>query len=273
MEAHLDFDEDYHFASHLVSCASSSGSFSSASSSSGPHTPISGRSTPQRRTFSMEHEPLTTPPRLGYELTTPNSTLSGYFPAELKNDFHHLMEYDLSATPCRKGSMQTQPVEFDYAQMFSSLPSQHHSMEPVNADVMGNLHYSHHILSSPFAPGSNMCSNVAECETSSAWTCPSEESMGYLAPLDRHEPASMLSTRSIGINDKRKAHVDKLQLKSAALHQIQRLERAHLKRLKREDEEIYPRVIKSGTHKCPYPDCLNRNAFKRSEHLKRHVDT
>lgn len=272
MEPHIDFDEDYHFASQLVSCASSAGSFSTASTSSGPHTPISGRSTPQRRTLSMEHDSLTSPPRLGYELATPNSALTSYFPSDMKNDFHPLVEYDLSTTPCRKGSMPAQAMEFDYAQMFNSVPPHNQAMEPVNSDVLGNLHYTHHILASPFAPASNMCSNQAECDASSVWCAP-EDSMNYFASLERHDPASLLSNRSLGINDKRRVYVDESQHKSEALHRAQRLQRVHQKRIKREENTVYPRIIKSGTHKCPYRECINRNAFKRSEHLKRHIDT
>ncbi|EMR62452.1 hypothetical protein UCREL1_10630 [Eutypa lata UCREL1] len=117
-----------------------------------------------------------------------------------------------------------------------------------------------------------MCSNQAECDASSVWCAP-EDSMNYFASLERHDPASLLSNRSLGINDKRRVYVDESQHKSEALHRAQRLQRVHQKRIKREENTVYPRIIKSGTHKCPYRECINRNAFKRSEHLKRHIDT
>ncbi|KAK7750785.1 hypothetical protein SLS62_007337 [Diatrype stigma] len=221
--------------------------------------------------LSMTHESLTSPPRLGYDMTTPNSTLTGYYPSDMKNDFHPLVDYDFSATPCRKGSIPAQATEFDYAQMFNSLPPHNQTMEPSNPEVLGNLQYTHHILASPFAPA-NMCSDAPECDASSVWCAP-EDPMGYFTGLDKHEPTSLLSTRSMDVNDKRRVYVDGSQHKSAALHRAQRLQRVKLRRVKREDHQLYPRVIKSGTHKCPYPQCETRNAFKRSEHLKRHVDT
>ena len=268
MEAHLNFDEEYHFASQLMTCASSSsGSFSTASTCSGPHTPVSGRSTPQRRHLSMDHEPLTSPTRTGYELATPNSTMNGYFPHEMKGDFQPMVEYDISTTPCRKGSMQAQPIEFDYAHMFHSLPSQHQGIDPVNSEVLGNVNYPHHILASPFAPGPGMSSNVAECDGSPEWW------IGYFGNMERHDPAAVYSARDMSIMDKRRSHVDESQYKSAALHRAQRLQRSSAKRAKREQDQLFPRVIKSGTHNCPYPECISRKAFKRSEHLKRHIES
>ena len=268
MEAHLDFNEEYHFASQLISCASSSsGSFSTASTCSGPHTPMSGRSTPQRRHLSMDHEALTTPTRMGYELATPNSTLTSYFPSDIKNDFQPLVEYDISATPSRKGSMQGPPLDFDYAQMFNSLPPQNQSIESVHSEPLRHLQYPHHILASPFAPAPSLGSNVVECDGAPEWH------MGYFANAERHDPASMFSPRTLGIVDKRRVHVDESQYKSAVLHRAQHLHRASAKRAKKEQDPSFPRVIKSGTHKCPYPQCLNRKAFKRSEHLKRHIDS
>ena len=202
---------------------------------------------------------------MGYELATPNSTLNGYFPPEIKSDFQPL-EYEISTTPCRKGSMQAQPIEFDYAHMFHSLPPQHQAIDSVNSEVLGNVNYHHHILASPFAPGPGMSSNVAECDGSSEWP------MGYFGNLERHDHAAIYSG-DLGVMDKRRTHVDESQYKSAALHRAQRLQRASAKRAKREQDQLFPRVIKSGTHNCPYPECISRKAFKRSEHLKRHIES
>nr|QHA79231.1 BrlA [Monosporascus eutypoides] len=273
MEIHLDFNEDFHFTDQLVSCASSAGSFSTVSSSSGPHTPASGRSTPQRRKSLMEHDAVISPTGMGFELTPPSTTFSGYLPMDMKDDFHPLIGYNISASPSRRGSIPTQMMEFDYGQMFNTPSSQNSTIESANSQMLGSFYYPEQLLASPFAPVTNICSNSAECEASSVWMCHPEDSMRCADGLEGQDPTSLHSIRNSGFEDKHRVHLDEPQHKSAALHRAQRLHRVQVKREKKEQHQVGPAIIKSGTHKCSYPECVNRKPFKRSEHLKRHVNT
>ncbi|RYP42165.1 hypothetical protein DL767_000530 [Monosporascus sp. MG133] len=164
-------------------------------------------------------------------------------------------------------------MEFDYGQMFNSLSSQNPTIEAANSQMLGSFYYPEQLLASPFAPVTNVCSNSAECEASSVWVCNPEDSMQYTNGLERHDPTSVHFIRNSGFEDKHRVHLDEPQSKSAALHQAQQLHRVQVKRKRREQRQVVPAMIKSGTHKCSYQECINRKPFVRSEHLKRHVGT
>ncbi|KAI1389200.1 uncharacterized protein F4822DRAFT_272599 [Hypoxylon trugodes] len=285
MDMHMDlkvgFGEDFALGNQGLPCASSTGSFSSASTSGSipePFTPTSGRSTPGLRSISMEHEQITYPPPGGYELTPPSSAFGGYFPSEAKADFHRYMDYNsASPSPSRKSSMQSQAVDYEYAPMvpttFPSLSAQNHPLEPAHHQTMGHYSFADYIPSPQYpvsTPGYHMNSAPA-CDTSAMWEWTRESPVSFFGrghPSASPSPSHALSSRDrngltppyLASHGKRRVNVDKVQQKSSAPHRAQQRSGVRIER------------IAAATFKCNYPDC-QKGPFKRQEHLKRHKNT
>ncbi|OTA57915.1 hypothetical protein K449DRAFT_398134 [Hypoxylon sp. EC38] len=281
MNMHMDlkvgFGDDFSLESQALSCASSTGSFSSASTSSSmpePFTPTSGRSTPGLRSISMEHEHVSYPPPGGFELTPPSSAFGGYFPHDAKAEFHRYMDcHSASPSPSRKSSIQTQAMDFDYAPIlpttYPSLPTQEHGLEPTNPQSLGHYSFQEYIPSPQFpvsTPGYHIDSTG--CEASSMWAWTGESPVSFFGrghpsaspspsqPRDRNG----MTPPYLASHSKRRVNVDKVQQKTSAL---QRAQHRHGVRIER---------IAAATFKCNYPNC-QKGPFKRQEHLKRHKNT
>ncbi|KAI0834249.1 hypothetical protein F5Y06DRAFT_289906 [Hypoxylon sp. FL0890] len=279
MDMKVGFGDDFSLESHALSCGSSTGSFSSASTSSSmpePFTPTSGRSTPGLRSISMEHEHVYPPPG-GFELTPPSSAFGGYFPPDAKAEFHRYMDcHSASPSPSRKSSIQTQAMDFDYAPIlpttYASLPNQEHALEPTNHQSLGHYSFQDYIPSPQYpvsTPGYHL--DNSGCEASSMWAWTGESPVSFFGrghPSASPSPGQPLSTRDrngltppyLASHAKRRVNVDKVQQKTSAL---QRAQHRHGVRIER---------IAAATFKCNYPDC-QKGPFKRQEHLKRHKTT
>ncbi|KAI1409959.1 hypothetical protein F5Y13DRAFT_202582 [Hypoxylon sp. FL1857] len=284
MNMHMDlkvgFGDDFSLESQALSCASSTGSFSSASTSSSmpePFTPTSGRSTPGLRSISMEHEHVSYPPPGGFELTPPSSAFGGYFPPDAKAEFHRYMDcHTASPSPSRKSSIQTQSVDFEYAPIlptaYPSLPPQEHILEPANHQTLGHYPFQDYVPSPQYpvsTPGYHLAGT--ECDASSMWAWSGDSPVSFFGrgnPSASPSPSQPLSSRDrngltppyLASHAKRRVNVDKVQQKTSAL---QRAQHRHGVRIER---------IAAATFKCNYPDC-QKGPFKRQEHLKRHKNT
>ncbi|KAI1214386.1 uncharacterized protein F4807DRAFT_126469 [Annulohypoxylon truncatum] len=282
MDMHMDLKvglgEEFSFEGHALSCASSSGSFSSASTSGSmpePFTPTSGRSTPGLRSISMEHEHVAYPAPGGFELTPPSSAFGGYFPPDAKADIHRYMNcHSASPSPSRKSSMQTQVMEFDYPPVlpnaFNSMQAQDHSLDHANHQSLGAYAFTDYIPSPQYpvsTPGYHHLSN-ATCDTSAMWEWGDNSPVSFFGrgnPSASPSPSQPLSRDRHGLtppylssHGKRRLNVDKVQQKTSALQRAQ--QHRHGIRIER---------IAAATFKCNYPNC-QRGPFKRQEHLKRH---
>ncbi|KAI2463851.1 hypothetical protein F4781DRAFT_415217 [Annulohypoxylon bovei var. microspora] len=271
--------EEFSFESQALSCASSNGSFSSASTSSSmpePYTPTSGRSTPGLRSISMDHDHMAYPAPAGFELTPPSSAYGGYFPPDAKADIHRYMDcHSASPSPSRKSSMQTQVMDFDYAPVlptgFASLQHQDHHLEPASHQSLGHYSFADYIASPPFpvsTPGYHHLGSAA-CDTSAMWEWSGDSPVSFFGrghPSASPSPSQPLSARDrhgltppyLSSHGKRRLNVDKVQQKTSALQRAQ--QHRHGIRIER---------IAAATFKCNYPNC-QRGPFKRQEHLKRH---
>ncbi|KAI1769909.1 hypothetical protein F4818DRAFT_456469 [Hypoxylon cercidicola] len=284
MDMHIDlkvgFDEAYNFDNHLP-YSSSTGSFSSASTASSlpePFTPTSGRSTPGLRSVSMEHEHIHYPHSGGFELTPPSSAFGGYYPPDVKADFHRYMDYH-SASPSssRKSSIQTQVMEMEYAPMipntYPPLPAQdHHGLESTGSHPMSHYSFADYVTS-PHYPVSTSTYPVDNtiCASSSQWTWTGDSPVSLfgrghqsaspspsqaLQPRDRNG----LTPSYLASQGRRRMNMDKVQQKTSALHRAQDRSGVRIER------------IAAATFKCNYPNC-QKGPFKRQEHLKRHKVT
>ncbi|KAI1374762.1 hypothetical protein F4677DRAFT_424751 [Hypoxylon crocopeplum] len=272
----VGFGEEFSLEGHGLSCASSTGSFSSASTSSSmpePFTPTSGRSTPGLRSISMEHDSVSYSASGGFELTPPSSAFGGYFPPDAKAEFHRYMNYNsASPSPSRKSSMQTQAMDFDYAPMipsaYPSLSTQDHNLEHANHQHQGHFAFANYITSPPFqvpAPGYPL--ENAPCDASSMWAWTGDSPVSFFgrgnpsaSPSPSQRDRHGLTPPYLASHGKRRVNVDKVQQKTSAL---QRAQHRHGVRIER---------IAAATFKCNYPNC-QKGPFKRQEHLKRHKNT
>jgi hypothetical protein len=273
MEHQLEYDEDYNFGSQSVSCASSAGSFSTASSFTGPHTPTSGRSSPQQGTMSLDIESIHCSTGVGYDLTPPASAFSGYFHSEVKNDIQPLLDYDIAAHQSRKASVATTNMEFDFNDMFGAMPPHSSTIDSTHPHVFGSQGYPDQLSSSPYMPTPSFPLGTTACDISSMWAYAGESSM---SPFDRHDPSALASpTRHLFAgNGRRRLNLDEVQSRTSALQRAQRgTTKLHARKEKRPQDDMWPTVIKykSGAYKCNAPECAGQKTYKRQEHLKRHI--
>lgn len=278
MDLKMGYGDEFSLEGHTLSCSSSSGSFSSASTSSSlpePFTPTSGRSTPGLRSFSMEHDPIAYPASAGFELTPPSSAFGGYFPPDAKADFHRYMDcHSASPSPSRKSSIQTQTMDFDYAYPISSLAAQEgHTLHPSNSQPGGHYSFADYIPSPPFqvATTGYPVDNAA-CDASQMWAWAEESPVTFFGrghhsgspspsqPLSARE-RNGLTPQYLASHGRRRVNIDKIQQKTSALQRAQH--RPGGVRIER---------IAAATFKCNYPGC-QKGPFKRQEHLKRHKNT
>ncbi|KAI2784161.1 hypothetical protein F4815DRAFT_271113 [Daldinia loculata] len=276
----VGFGDEFHLEGQAVSCGSSTGSFSSASTSSSlpePFTPTSGRSTPGIRSLSMDHDAVAYPTPNGFDLTPPSSAFGGYFPQGAKADIHRYMDYNnASPSPSRKSSMQSQSIDFDYAPSLSasypSLSVQEHGLEHPGSHSMGHYSFGEYATPPQFPVSTNAYHlDNSACDASSMWAWTGHSPVSFFArdhPSASPSPSLPLSARErnaltpsyLASHGKRRVSVDKVQQKTSAL---QKAQDRHGVRIER---------IAAATFKCNFPNCP-KGPFKRQEHLKRHKNT
>ncbi|KAI0154407.1 hypothetical protein GGR57DRAFT_512350 [Xylariaceae sp. FL1272] len=301
MDLHMDlrvgFGEDFSFDSQTFPCNSSSGgSFTSASTTSStqdPFTPTSGCSTPGLQPMLMEHEIIASGASSSYGITPPSSAFGGYFPSETKVDLPHGYGYEpLSGTPSRRASVQPHAgsIDFEYAPIMSTpTASQGHPVQSTNSQSFPHYSFGEAITSPPleYPPPSYSLENSA-FEIAPAWPWPNDSPVNL---FEKRESPGPLSLREIPLRERQPAHVyipvpgrrhmydvDHVQQRTTALHRAQG---GRMKRKRTQEAILHmdsygeipiPRCPKGG-HRCPYEICSDRKAFKRQEHLKRHIQT
>ncbi|KAI8958873.1 hypothetical protein F5Y11DRAFT_26080 [Daldinia sp. FL1419] len=276
----VGFGDEFHLEGQAISCASATGSFSSASTGSSmpsePYTPTSGRSTPGIRSLSMGHDAVAYPTPTGFDLTPPSSGYGGYFPPDAKAELHRYMDYhSASPSPSRKSSMQSQSIDFDYAPVlpatYTHLSGQDPSLEHHNSQPMGHYPFGEYTASPQFPVSTNSYHlDNATCDTTSMWPWPGHSPVFFgrgnhsaspspSQPLSARE-RNALTPAYLASHGKRRVSVDKVQQRTSAL---QKAQDRHGVRIER---------IAAATFKCNYPNCP-KGPFKRQEHLKRHKNT
>jgi hypothetical protein len=292
MDLRVDFGgEEYDFGSQPVPCPSSAGSFSTASSAYDPYTPtsISGRSTPQRRSGSLEEfGPVTTcPSSLGYEMTPPGSA---FFSMDVKSEFPFPPPTQCDGLPSTPSTrkhhvLHTQIMDFDGSHVLgSSLGSHGSSIDSANPQSLQHQQFPVYMGQSPFDMSSQTYALDASLyDTPSSWGCqPDNSQMEF---LERNESPSLpMSMRHLPVRDnaylpshgRRRHYLDDVQKRTGALHRAQYGGFMHVKRERSTPrDDVPPGVsrIPKGMFYCDEPGCETRKPFKRSEHLKRHKST
>ncbi|KAI8634281.1 hypothetical protein F5Y19DRAFT_207425 [Xylariaceae sp. FL1651] len=294
MDIHMDlrvgFDEDFSFGGQSLSCSSSSGSFSSAStanSSQDPFTPTSGRSTPGLQPMLMEHDTVACGTSTSFGLTPPASAFGSYFPSDTKAEIPHYLNYEaLSATPSRKASLQTSAMDFECAPMIPTpTTSQNNSLQSANPQSLGHYPFADQLFSPPleFPPPPYSLEN-STYDIAPSWTWPGESPVNF---FERHNsPGTSTTLKEISLrerhnapppyfslHDRKRLCVDGVQQKTTALHQVQQGYRVSKRNRTQKTTMIGGKpvsVFPKGLHRCLHEACVGRKPFKRQEHLKRH---
>ncbi|KAK4239032.1 hypothetical protein C8A03DRAFT_14543 [Achaetomium macrosporum] len=281
---HLDFgdsvDFDFHDLPEGCSSASTSGS-SSASSSFGPHTPTSDRSTPSFSTsLDFGSSFASSVDTVPFDLTPPSSAASNYFPMTPKAG--NVADFGYSAFPVTPSQGQ---LGFS-GHPFSSCGTQ---LAPPQAVDCG--FYTNHLGTSPFmsTPPSvtqlNHLSDMAWMHTDSpisfenespsrivdSFSVKSESEHGMMSP-------SMLSSAA-----RKRAAIGEARQKTTALHQAQQRSQPGVRRQIKKERRLRSLETEGGSmamgsvepsnrYYCPEVGC-NKGPYQRKEHLKRHIDS
>lgn len=219
----------------------SQGSLSSASDLSPPSTPGSTHSTPQRPKV-VNDEVSESPTQQGHGLQTPNSTRNSNY---IKNESFQPVEYEPQAQQPEESRIDFPPNFFNtYAPLDQVDDNTDYGLR--HPALSQNVPPPFHTTALP------MFSIIPGSVYGSFWGTSFDEPVESYGP----ELVSMLHSD----HAKRRPHVDETRNKNMGVG----------RRVKQRDGPRFSGVIKCGTHKCLEKECINRKAFKRSEHLKRH---
>lgn len=293
---HVDFSDDADFSFNSLSSGCSSASISGssyASSSLGPHTPTSGRSTPPlSASLDFGSSFASSVDTVPFDLTPPSSATSTYFPVALKsNNVSDFSYTGFPITPSRAhfgfpghplnscGGQLTPSQTMDYGFFMSDLGP-------------------HPLLSTPY--GLNHGGQPSD--TCSLWV----HAEGPIS-FEEHSPSrfirgaqsikleldeDMMVPQSVKLESeedmmfsvaaRRRARMEEVRLKTTALRDaqqgVQPNARARIKAGKQlrtlvaGSSSVAMENIQPGKFKCPHEGCKT-GPYRRNEHLKRHIQS
>ncbi|KAG7403583.1 C2H2 type master regulator of conidiophore development brlA [Fusarium oxysporum f. sp. rapae] len=282
LESDYRFDMDnapFILSGQLMSCPSTTMSFSSAPSPYGPFPLSSRRSTPHGLD-NMDFEGSSSSVSHRAELAPPSSAMGKFMFGPVKPEPEHIsFSESLPNTP-----MKREQLGFEYEHMVDMNMSHHGSM--------GSLTPSNSFSMYSYSPDASMgpasfmmtptqsISGSEAAETGSSWLCANDSPDSFFlntqlfrdvdaVDLDRHsqsplgyhlhDPNSPNRMRA-----QRKLMVHEIQQKSAELKRAQ-IRPSRKRSIKPDSAQVDDgRAI----YKCDYPGC--HKAFRRNEHLKRH---
>ncbi|KAF3014404.1 hypothetical protein E8E14_004735 [Neopestalotiopsis sp. 37M] len=274
----LEYDEDeFNSFGSQLSSASSARSFSTAPSCV-PITPQSGRSSPQQHSASMSFTSIS-----DYNFTPPGSSMEGYFPSNIKSEFH---SRDIEpSTPSKRSTVSPYNMNFEQpAFLNSTLPCYEQMMDfpPPGLDYS----FSDHIPSAPFDhKQASYSAHHSGSDNASLWLCPPQGSFAYSEKLASPQSTTLclknltlqegssLPAHYVRSNLRRQVSIDNVQQKSSLLHRVQNGGRIGKKGKSNGTMDSLITKVTSGKFKCEVSGCPNRNGYKRAEHLKRHWNT
>ncbi|KAK4167319.1 hypothetical protein QBC43DRAFT_139948 [Cladorrhinum sp. PSN259] len=296
MNNELAFDEDDVLFSHgsmpgpgIQSNGSMSSGCSSYASSFGPHTPLSGTSTPSRnnsfdfntsRNGSLDSTSsfATSIDSNSFDLSPPASTTSSYFPVNYKTDDGSEMYQ--SAFPLTPSRNQPHSINLWESQMSPN------SMAYYYHDGVGQ----HTLISTP--PGPVPSSQQWDCEWGPKWL-QGDSPISF----EGHTPTRLAhSIHGLKIEEpeqhdefkrrdefKKKVSMELVMAQAKLLHQVQQQDDYHRTasiqsvrakamrqpRARRPPQESDIGIIPQSAHHCDFPGCTAA-PYRRNEHLKRH---
>jgi hypothetical protein len=283
----LDFDDsvnfDFNDLPERCSSASISGC-SSASSSFGPHTPTSDRSTPfLSASLDFGSSFASSVDTVPFDLTPPSSAASNCFPMTPRGG--NVTDFGYSgfpATPSRQVSFSGHP--------FSSCGTQ-----LAHQQAMDSGFYPNHLGASPFmsTPSSvtqfDQSSDLAWMHTDSPISFEDHSSSSPSRLVDpfrsakSEAEAGMMSPSMRSSAARKRAAIGEARHKTTALHQAQQRSQPNVRRQIKKERRLRSLETGGGSmamgsveppnrHYCPEEGC-NKGPYQRKEHLKRHIDS
>ncbi|ORY59952.1 uncharacterized protein BCR38DRAFT_488137 [Pseudomassariella vexata] len=284
-DKHVGFDEDFDFGSQPVSCSSSSigSSFSTTASTAssyttnGPFTPTSASrcSTPQQ-VLPFDH--VTCQSSTGYEIHPAFQRSDGLASAYIKPEARD----SLTGIPDKRNTLPI--MEYNYDSVLSSTLTP----QGLETNGMDSYPYSNPMTNPPFhLPTPSYTTDTTF--DNSVWHCQDDTHMMFFERYDpqvmKPSPVQNMAMRDrnyvpqsyLASNGRRRLSIEHAQQRTGALNRAQsRLtNRPHSFKRESYHNKLASGVqkIPAGTFKCTLPNCTARRAFKRSEHLKRHITT
>ncbi|KAK3303996.1 uncharacterized protein B0T15DRAFT_226122 [Chaetomium strumarium] len=285
----LDFDDsgvnfDFNDLPERCSSASISGS-SSASSSFGPHTPTSDRSTPFfSASLDFSSSFASSVDTVPFDLTPPSSAASNCFPVTPRGG--NVTDFGYSGFPVTPSRGQ---IGFS-GHPFSNCSS---STQLAPSQTMDCGSYPNHLGASPFmsTPSSvaqfdHSC-DMAWMHTDSPISFENDSSSSRLVdPFRSAKPEAegdMMSPSMRSSAARKRAVIGEARHKTTALHQAQQRPQPNVRRQIKKERRIRSLETEGGSmamssvepsnrHYCPEEGC-NKGPYQRKEHLKRHIDS
>lgn len=262
----IEIDESFSsFGNQTMSYpGSASSSFSSASSMYDPFTPPSGRSTPSQHRNSMDFDTVFGPETMVYDFTPPPSSVSAYFPTDIKPASSPDFCDGVPITPSRYSHM--------------TLASQHNMEALTPTHDMSFSFNECPSSSSPFSiPTPAQSFNGGNGCDMSMWQFNSDSPITFNSS-PRYSMPTLHSNADFG-GARRRLFTNKAQRASTVLQQVQQSPESQKRALKKRkssadlvsESGITIETAKAGKHKCDFPGCTRTKGFERREHLKRHM--
>lgn len=281
----LNFDEDVGYGFNDVSlpepCSAVSFCGSSyAPSSFGPHTPLSGPSTPSR-SASLDYGSsfASSIDGLSFEPSPPSSATSTYFPTSLKasdvSDFTHPSfpmtpprgQLRFPGHPMSGCGTQLAHSPMDFCLYMNGLGSQSLSSTPPGLVKLDEPPDAWSIFPEPDSP-------ISWSKKRSA-----PRLLEPFEPIKVEDEDVMTPPSTPWVPPRRRSRMEDARQKTADLRKAQQRLQSHPRaRERRAKQRLSPEVendgmitlAKAGVHKCDWEGC-DAKPFQRREHMKRHV--
>ncbi|KAK0658289.1 hypothetical protein QBC41DRAFT_57015 [Cercophora samala] len=252
----------------------SGSSFSLSSSSYGPHTPTSGRSTPPRHSFDYASSFSSSIDGHSIELTPPSSATNSYFPFAFKGDgVSDFSQPGFPLTPSRSQLSFSGFSHNGYGVQLS--PSQH-----VEYFCGDNLFQQPAVVSpQQQLPSSNGLENWRWPQDSHSPISFGEHTPKRPSVMVRHPPLKFedegddINMRNKYIKENLSVEPSTVGLLPSPLHRVKddsppppRQRHARMRAPKEAVNDVEPKA----THRCIVPGC-SYGPYRRNEHLKRHL--
>jgi hypothetical protein len=292
-DVYFNMDDSFSLSSRSMGCLATSTNFSAASSTYDPFTPHSGRSTPQKSfDSSFDSSFSSCASSISFDLTPPPTAMSGYFAVAVEAECNPMYTFNrrLKTPPVpltQKPPVPMGSTEVDYHAMLEVTLPQSCMVSATPARSLNDCSLGEH-RNPPFisqTPGASFSGSAAE-GYSGIWPCSSDSPLSFfvkqesqsssrIRPLRGSVSPNSYSLATAPLTSRKRFFVNDAQKKTTALHTAQRnLTATRAKREKLKSKH----APNSGSHiekiplakfKCEYEGC--KSAYRRAEHLKRHI--
>ena len=304
LDLHMEYSdgENYNFNSQAMGsqsgCSNNGSSYST--STYGPYTPTSARSTPPRsNSLDFGSSFASSVDSYPFDITPPSSAVSAYFPLDMATgDGSEYFETGITATPSRNavgynglasncgGQMSLTPQTMDFYSFASDTCTP--TMVPTSMQVIqsgaqpwdswsmwgqtSNSPVDFHHRQTPMATRTfRSMDTVKQEDLTSPSNCSSTSGLRSEVSMSPTCYSALAARRRVSVED---ASTALQRVQGDASPSLRPKLRAELRRTESyssmvTDDGIQVKTIPSSKSKCDYPGCTAR-PFKRVEHMKRH---